>query len=105
SGFDVTMDRMQRAIETIEQDDRLTIVRTVSDIWEAHESGAFGMILGFQNSNPIEGGLHRLQRFYDLGLRSMQLTYNETNLAGSGCLAPVDEGLTSFGLDLVAAMN
>lgn len=42
---------------------------------------------------------------YKLGVRVIQLTYNEANAIGSGCLEPRDNGLTSFGSQLIQAMN
>lgn len=35
----------------------------------------------------------------------IQLTYNDRNQAGDGCTEPSPRGLTSFGRDLIAAMN
>jgi Zn-dependent dipeptidase, microsomal dipeptidase homolog len=105
SGYDVTRERMDAALATIDADPRMALVRETADIERARQDGRVGIILGFQNSNPFEGDVERLREFAALGLRCAQLTYNETNLVGSGCLAPEDEGLTAFGRELVVAMN
>lgn len=46
-----------------------------------------------------------LEPAYDLGLRLVQLTYNTSNLIGSGCTEPHDNGLTQFGIKTIQAMN
>jgi membrane dipeptidase len=61
--------------------------------------------LGWQNASPIENDLNRLQLFYDLGIRIVQVTYNERNLLGNGCYERVDDGLSNFGLDAIRIMN
>src|SRR5262249_6778509 len=43
--------------------------------------------------------------FYKMGQRLIQLTYNEQNLVGTGCMINGGKGLTSFGHDVVARMN
>ncbi len=40
-------------------------------------------MLNFQNT-PIEGRLENLDMFHSLGVRTMQLTYNERNDIGDG---------------------
>src|SRR5690606_35311404 len=47
----------------------------------------------------------RLDTFRRLGLRYMQLTYNNRNLIGDGCAEPTDAGLSRFGRELVKAMS
>ena len=50
----------------------------------------------------VRGGeIGMIQAYYDLGVRSMLMTYNGQNLAGFGCHAPDDTGLTSFGRAVV----
>jgi membrane dipeptidase len=43
--------------------------------------------------------------FYNLGLRSSQITYNHQNWAGAGCEETNGSGLTIFGHELVEKMN
>ena len=80
-------------------------VRTAKDILEAKREGKSGVILGWQNATPIENDLDRLGLFYDLGVRIVQVTYNERNLLGNGCYERTDEGLSNFGVDAVKEMN
>ncbi len=80
-------------------------VKSVADIHLAKEEGRTGVILGWQNAAPIENDLARLRLFHELGVRIIQLTYNERNLIGNGCYERVDDGLSKFGLAAVAEMN
>jgi hypothetical protein len=63
------------------------------------------MIFGFQDTAPINGNLRMLAVYHALGVRVIQLTYNDENAVGCGCMAPEDKGLTSFGREVVAEMN
>lgn len=80
-------------------------VRTVADIRAAKASGKLGIIMGWQNTSPLEDRLDYLPVFKTLGIGIMQLTYNTQNYAGAGYLEEKDSGLTGFGRELVSEMN
>jgi membrane dipeptidase len=88
-----------------ERSDTVSQVTTVQDILDAKASGRTGVIFGWQNATPIENDLDRLDLFYRLGVRIIQVTYNERNLLGNGCWERTDEGLSNFGTDAVKEMN
>jgi membrane dipeptidase len=83
----------------------LLLVRSVNDITEARNSDRLGIILGFQHTEMMGRKLEWLNRFNDLGVRSIQLTYNKRNLMGDGCLEPADAGLSKLGFEAVERMN
>jgi membrane dipeptidase len=85
--------------------DQIMQVRTGEDIRKAKSEGRAGMILGLQDTIPIEGNLRMLAVYHGLGVKIIQLTYNHENPAGFGCMAPEDKGLTPFGREVVAEMN
>ena len=85
--------------------DSIMQVRSVGDIHEAKVRGCAGMIFGFQDTNAINGNLRMLAVYHALGVRIIQLTYNDENAVGFGCMAPEDKGLTPFGREVVAEMN
>ncbi len=89
----------------IECNDIITPVNQVDDIIQAKRDGKTGIILGFQNSSPIEDDLGLLSILYCLGIRIIQLTYMEGNLVGSGCLERVDGGVTTYGIEMIEEMN
>ncbi len=83
----------------------LSIIRRHSDIARAKKEKTLGLILGFQNTEMLERELSRLEVFHRLGVRIIQLTYNDRNLLGDGCLEPGDAGLSSLGRQVVTQMN
>lgn len=85
--------------------ERLAPVRHAGDIVDAKAAGRVGVIFGFQNAAPIGRDLGRLETLWRLGLRVLQLTYNERNLYADGCLEPEDGGLSRLGRDLIREVN
>ena len=83
----------------------LSIVRRHADIARAKKDNTLGLILGFQNTEMIERDLSRLDVFHRLGIRIIQLTYNDRNIVGDGCLEAGDAGLSAFGRQVVERMN
>ena len=88
-----------------ERSDTLQQATSVKDILQAKQDGKTGVIFGWQNASPIENDLDRLAVFHRLGVRIIQLTYNERNLLGNGCFERTDDGLSNFGIDAVREMN
>ncbi len=79
--------------------------RSTDDIRAAKREQRTAVIFGWQNAAPFGTDLRRVQQFHDLGLRAVQLTYNERNLYGNGCWEITDDGLSRIGRDLVHEMN
>ncbi len=80
-------------------------VTNVKDIEKAKELNKVGIILGFQNTSPLEGNIKFLSVFKEMGVKIIQLTYNERNLVGNGCFERVDGGLSKFGIRIIKEMN
>lgn len=80
-------------------------VLEVDDIFEAKKNGKVGLIMGFQNARPVEDKLERLAFFHALGVRVIQLTYNERNFVGDGCMEEADAGLSNFGKRVIDELN
>jgi membrane dipeptidase len=85
--------------------DLITPVRRVSDIEEARRRGLVGIMLGFQNASPVADDLDLVAAFHSLGVRVLQLTYNNQNYVGSSCYESSDAGLSRFGRLLVRELN
>jgi membrane dipeptidase len=83
----------------------LRFVRRAADIPRARQEGKLAVGLNFQGTVPVGRHLRLIDVFYALGVRSMLMAYNSRNLVGSGCHDAVDEGLTPYGRQLIAAMN
>jgi len=83
---------------------KLINATSAGDIKRAKQEGKQSIMFNFQNC-PIEGRLDNLEVFYGLGVRSMQLTYNERNDLGDGSTERVDAGLSDFGIAVIERMN
>jgi len=105
-GFRETMDHVEEWLHRFrERSDTLLHATSVADIIRAKSEGKTAVVLGWQNASPIENRLDRLELFHALGIRIIQITYNERNLLGNGCYERNDEGLSRFGVDAVKEMN
>jgi membrane dipeptidase len=82
-----------------------TVVRLQSDIARAKREGKIGIMPGFQYTQFLEEDPSRIETFRRLGVRIMQLTYNNRSIFGDGCLEPGNAGLSKAGLAAVAKMN
>lgn len=85
--------------------DIVTIARTTDDILAADRDGKVAFLLGYQNTNLLDGRIRYVELFADLGVRVLQLTYNNQNELGSSCYEEVDPGLARFGREVVREMN
>jgi membrane dipeptidase len=81
------------------------LASTAADIRDAAARGRIAVLLGFQNTSPIEDDLELVEQFSMLGVRVMQLTYNIQNLVGGSCYEPSDSGLSRYGELVVGEMN
>ena len=76
-----------------------------SDVVKAQETGLTAIFFGFQNPSPIEDDIGLIEVWHQLGVRFMQLTYNNQSLLATGCYEDDDTGLTRFGKQAVTEMN
>lgn len=85
--------------------DLAAIARTAADIERAAADGRVAVLFGFQNSTLFEGRIRFVELFADLGVRVVQLTYNNQNELGGSCYEIEDSGLARFGREVVREMN
>ncbi|MCF6444959.1 membrane dipeptidase [Nereida sp. MMG025] len=78
---------------------------TAADVERAMAEGKTAIFFGFQNPSPIEDDIGLIEICHQLGVRFMQLTYNNQSLLATGCYEDDDTGLTRFGKQVVAEMN
>jgi microsomal dipeptidase-like Zn-dependent dipeptidase len=88
-----------------ENADLVAIARTPADIETIAASGRTALILGFQNTDLFGNRIRLVEMFAELGVRVVQLTYNNQNSVGGSCYEDEDSGLARFGRDLVREMN
>ncbi len=85
--------------------DLICRARTGDDVRAAKASGRTAILFGAQTPSPIEDDIGLVEVLHTLGLRFMQLTYNNQSLLASGCYEDHDTGLTRMGREVVAEMN
>jgi membrane dipeptidase len=78
---------------------------TGDDVRRAQETDRTAVFFGFQNPSPIEDDIGLIEICHQLGIRFMQLSYNNQSLLATGCYEAEDPGLTRFGKQAVAEMN
>lgn len=107
SSFEDTVDEIafyQQVIET--HPDVFMQVRRAEDFARAKRENRLGIIFSFEGVGMLEGKVERIGIFRHLGVRVMQLSYNDVSPFGSGVLAPPDShGLTDLGRTAVEKMN
>jgi membrane dipeptidase len=86
------------------QPDLFTLVRKAEDLDRAKRERRIGMFIGFQNASPF-ATVEDVAFFHGLGLRCAQLTYNNQNRIGSGSTDRADGGVSTFGEQIIRAMN
>ena len=79
--------------------------KSFKDIEKAKSENKTAVFFGFQNCSPIEDDIGLVEKFYDLGCRFMQLTYNNQSLLATGCYENTDSGVTNFGREVIKEMN
>ncbi len=79
--------------------------RTGDDIRRARREGRTAIFFGFQTPSPIEDDIGLVEICHALGVRFMQLTYNNQSLLATGCYEEFDAGVTRFGRQVIAEMN
>lgn len=79
--------------------------RTSADIDLARTRNKTAIFFGLQNCSAIEGNIGLIEIVHGLGVRVMQLSYNNQSLLASGCYEPEDTGITRMGLEVIREMN
>jgi microsomal dipeptidase-like Zn-dependent dipeptidase len=79
--------------------------RSATDIEAARASRRTAVFFGLQNCSAIEDDIGLVEVLHRLGVRFMQLTYNNQSLLGAGCYEAMDAGITRMGREVIAEMN
>lgn len=80
-------------------------VTNAAELDEAKRSGKVGFIYNFQRTMPFGWSLERLKAFVGMGIRQIQLTHNQRNLVADACWEKANAGLSSFGFEVIEALN
>lgn len=85
--------------------DLIFLGRTGDDVRRAQAEARTAIFFGFQNPSPIEDDMGLIEIVHSLGVRFMQLSYNNQSLLATGCYEDNDPGLTRFGKHAITEMN
>ena len=89
----------------LNNNDIISLAKSTKDIIKAKAENKVAFIFGFQNSAPIANDIFLVEKFFDKGLRFMQLTYNNQTQLGGGCFELKDSGVSRFGKVVIEEMN
>jgi membrane dipeptidase len=85
---------------------KIKIILSADDLPDGPVKDTIYFLLSFEGGKPLEGRLEYLRTFYQLGLRSMQITWNVRNELADGIREEqTNGGLTKFGISVVKEMN
>jgi microsomal dipeptidase-like Zn-dependent dipeptidase len=85
--------------------DIVEIAYNAADIRRINHAGRMAIILGFQNTELFGGRIRLVELFAELGVRVVQLTYNNQNQLAGSCYELEDSGLARFGREVIREMN
>jgi len=101
---DVLHDLGMRLCDLAHQDFVIHCQR-VDDVRRAHDEGKVAWVATMEGAAMIEHDLDRIDLLHGFGLRSLGITYSESNALGNGLKEDRDGGLTKFGKKAVERMN
>jgi microsomal dipeptidase-like Zn-dependent dipeptidase len=78
---------------------------SAGDVERAQASNRTAIFFGAQNPSMIGDDIGLVEVLHRLGLRFMQLSYNNQSLLATGCYEAEDPGLTRMGREVIAEMN
>lgn len=99
--------RLIRAIhEVVGRTVGARVVGSVAELDLAREAGEVAIMIGVEGGHAIENSIERLRELHALGVRSLTLTWNNSNdWADASGVPPRHHGLTDFGREVVRELN
>jgi len=85
--------------------DLIMQAHTADDIRHAKATGKTAITFAFQHCSPIEEDIDLVEIMHTLGVKFMQLSYNNQSLCATGCYENEDSGITRFGRQVIKEMN
>jgi membrane dipeptidase len=83
----------------------LCVIRNRDDLERTLAGEALGVVLHFEGCRPLRGEVELARTFHELGVRSVQLTWNVRNELADGVAEPEPAGLTEAGREIVAELE
>jgi membrane dipeptidase len=93
-------------LQKLTDSDLVTPVLAPQDIIKAHNSGKPGALFSAEGGDFLEGQIGRVEELFDQGIRMLTpMHYNTNEIGDIITAAPVHNGLTGFGSDVIGEMN
>jgi len=89
----------------LERNKNLIFIKSKKDLKKENLKNKIGAILTIEGSAALGGNLNELERFYNLGVRIMTLTWNGSSEVGDGSMNSSKRGLTVFGKKVIKKMQ
>ncbi|MGI9199407.1 MAG: dipeptidase [Woeseiaceae bacterium] len=113
NGSDDSVEQVFERVETFnqyiaERQDRYMQIRAFGDFEKAMAEGRLGQFYNFQSMNAFGEDVANVEKYYNLGLRTANFTYNQDNAFGGGTVSNEDgsnDGVTALGKEVIAEMN
>ncbi|MCF2942386.1 dipeptidase [Paenibacillus tarimensis] len=107
--LDYSVQNLLRAVDHFYQQvltcPEIMFVRSTEELRACAQAGRTGAVLAIEGAESLQGDLALLRVLYQLGVRSLGLTWNHANWAADGIMEPRGGGLTGRGKELVRACN
>ncbi|MEG2786516.1 MAG: dipeptidase [Romboutsia sp.] len=87
--------------------DEISLATNFKEIIDNEKNEKISALLAIEEGAVLEGNIQNLNKFYDLGVRMMTLTWNHENEIGYPHVKPEykTKGLKDFGIEVVEKMN
>src|SRR5262249_7491965 len=86
--------------------DTFAFATTADEVEQAHRDGKIASLIGVEGGHSIDNSIGVLRSYHALGGRYMTLTHTEdTDWADSAADKPKNDGLSTFGEEVVREMN
>jgi len=104
------IDQLSAALKrnVAENSDLIAMAGNADEMLHNWENGKMSAILTIEDGRSVQGSLDNIQKYYDMGVRAIALTWNFKNCFGtpnSSDPMVMAEGLTDFGKDAVVFMQ
>lgn len=93
------------SVEIIENKNVMRIIKNSKDFVKAENENKLAAVIGVEGLNFMRNDIEILYMLYMLGVRNINLTWNEENLIATGVKGNPKRGLTSFGVNVVSLIE
>ena len=88
--------------------DTISLAKYYNDLIKNNRTGKISAFLTLEDGRAVDGSIENLERYYEMGIRLISLTWNSKNCFGSpNSTDPIimNQGLTDFGKEAVVRMQ